>query len=405
MRFPEWDDVAAASLTLAGLVDRTPAAPSRTLSAICGCEIVVKFENLQFTGSFKDRGAANRLAALSDAERERGVVAASAGNHAQGVAYHAARLGIPATILMPASAPLSKVANTRRLGATIVQHGATLAEAMEKLPEALAGGATLIHPYDDALVVAGQGTAAVEFLTDFPDLDILVVPVGGGGLITGCALAARRLAPRCEVVGVQTSAYPYLAAMLDNIEAPVASAGTVSVADGIAVKTPGAIACALLPALGVRCMTVSEGRIEEAIGLYLEVEKTVAEGAGAAPLAAILAAPERFAGKRVGLILSGGNIDPRLLSSVIQRALVRQGRLTRMRVETDDLPGNLARIATVIGREGGNLIEVTHQRLLSGVPVRRVDIDFLVETLDPAHLARIEAALSVQGDKVELIDP
>jgi threonine dehydratase len=306
---------------------------------------------------------------------------------------------------MPITAPLSKVANTMRLGATIVQHGATLAEAMERLPDLLAGGATLVHPYDDPLVVAGQGTAAVEFFADvadlgLPELDVLVVPVGGGGLLTGCALAANHLAPRCEVLGVQTESYPFLAAALRGGEfaATPVPAGLVSIADGIAVKQPGQIARAVLPGLGVGCVTVSEGRIEEAIGLLVEVEKTVAEGAGAAPLAAVLDDPERFAGRRVGLLLTGGNIDPRLLSSVLQRALVRQGRLTRLRVETDDLPGNLARIATVIGREGGNLIEVTHQRLLSGAPARRVDIDFLIETLDAAHLGRIRAALAANGD-------
>ncbi|MEA3215861.1 MAG: threonine dehydratase [Acidimicrobiia bacterium] len=399
-----WSDVEAAARRLAGVVDRTPSAPSRTLSGITGAEVVVKFENLQFTGSFKDRGAANRLMLLSPEERARGVVAVSAGNHAQGVAYHAARLGVSATILMPVTAPLAKVANTARLGARIVQHGATLAEAMERLPELQEEGRILIHPYDDPAVIAGQGTVGLELLTDHPDLDVVVVPVGGGGLISGITVAAHHLAPSCQVVGVQAAGYAYMAAALNAAGMPPLPSGH-SIADGIAVKSPGVIARKILSNHGIEVLTVPEARLEEAIGLLLEVEKTVSEGAGAASLAALLDKPDRFAGRKVGIVLSGGNIDPRVLSSVILRSLVRQGRLTRMRVETDDLPGNLARIAATIGRLGGNLIEVTHQRLLSAVPVRRVDIDLLVETLDAEHLARICIALEGQGDAVDLIEP
>lgn len=399
-----WSDVEAAAQRLAGVVDRTPSAPSRTLSGITGAHVVVKFENLQFTGSFKDRGAANRLMLLSPEERARGVVAVSAGNHAQGVAYHAARLGVSATILMPMTAPLAKVANTARLGARIVQHGNTLAEAMERLPELLEEGRILIHPYDDPAVIAGQGTVGLELLTDHPDLDVVVAPVGGGGLISGITVAAHHLAPACQVVGVQAAGYAYMAAALNGASIPPLVSGH-SIADGIAVKTPGVIARKILSTHGIELLTVPEARLEEAVGLLLEVEKTVSEGAGAASLAALLDNPGRFAGRKVGIVLSGGNIDPRVLSSVILRSLVRQGRLTRMRVETDDLPGNLARIAATIGRLGGNLIEVTHQRLLSAVPVRRVDIDLLVETLDAEHLARIRVALEGQGDAVELIEP
>jgi threonine dehydratase len=399
-----WSDVEAAARRLAGVVDRTPSAPSRTLSGITGAEVVVKFENLQFTGSFKDRGAANRLMLLSPEERARGVVAVSAGNHAQGVAYHAARLGVSATILMPVTAPLAKVANTARLGARIVQHGATLAEAMERLPELQEEGRILIHPYDDPAVIAGQGTVGLELLTDHPDLDVVVVPVGGGGLISGITVAAHHLAPSCQVVGVQAAGYAYMAAALNAASMPPLPSGH-SIADGIAVKSPGVIARKILSTHGIEVLTVPEARLEEAIGLLLEVEKTVSEGAGAASLAVLLDKPDRFAGRKVGIVLSGGNIDPRVLSSVILRSLVRQGRLTRMRVETDDLPGNLARIAATIGRLGGNLIEVTHQRLLSAVPVRRVDIDLLVETLDAEHLARICLALEGQGDAVDLIEP
>ncbi|MPY96362.1 MAG: threonine ammonia-lyase [Acidimicrobiia bacterium] len=396
------EDVLAAR-RIADLVERTPSARSRTLSAITGAEVVVKFENLQFTGSFKDRGAANRLLALDKGQRRRGVVAASAGNHAQGVAYHAQRLGIPATIVMPVTAPLTKVANTAQLGATVVQHGATVSEAASVVEGLLAEGLTLVHPYDDPLVVAGQGTVGLELLADHPDLDVVVVPVGGGGLCTGVALAAAGIAPRCRVLGVQTERYPHLVCELEGRPVPPQAPGT-SLADGIAVKAPGAIALHQLPRLGVDLVTVPESRIEEAVGLLLEVEKTVAEGAGAVPLAALLEYPGRFGGLRVGLVLSGGNIDPRLLASVVLRSLVRQGRLTRMRVETDDLPGSLGRIATAVGDAGGNLVEVVHERLLGGVPARRVDIDLLVETLDRAHLERVVQALRDLAHTVEILD-
>ena len=395
-------DVAAAR-RIEGAVERTPSARSRTLSDITGAEVVVKFENLQFTGSFKDRGAANRLLVLSQEERRRGVVAVSAGNHAQGVAYHAARLGIPATIVMPLTAPLTKVANTERLGAAVVQSGATLAEAALAVDELLGEGRTLVHPYDDPFVVAGQGTVGLELLADHPDLEVVVVPVGGGGLCTGIALAAAELAPRCRVVGVQTELYPQLVARLTGRPLPTGQARS-TLADGIAVKAPGAIALHHLPRLGVELVTVSEAGIEQAVGLYLEVEKTVAEGAGAVALAALLEHPDRFRGRRTGLILSGGNIDLRLLSSVGLRSLVRQGRLTHLRVETDDLPGNLARVATLIGDEGGNLVEVTHERLLGAVPPRRVDIDLLVETRDRGHLVRIVDRLRGQGLAVALVE-
>jgi threonine dehydratase len=410
-----FEDIADAARHLDGLVDHTPAARSRILSAITGADVVVKFENLQFTGSFKDRGAANRLLALTPAQRRAGVVAVSAGNHAQGVAYHATRLGIPVTVLMPTTAPLAKVANTVRLGATVIQHGITVTEAMERLGELEGAGLTLVHPYDDPLVIAGQGTVGLELLDEYPDLEAMVVPVGGGGLIAGICVAAERLAPHCEIVGVQSERFPFAALALGGADPPITPpegsatgtrAGTgVSIADGIAVKRPGALPLSILAAHGIEVTTVPEHRIEEAIGLLAEVEKTVAEGAGAAGLAALLHRPERFTGRRVGIVLTGGNIDPRLLSSVLLRSLVRQGRLTRMRVETDDLPGQLAAIAAVVGASGGNLIEVTHQRLLSAVPLRRVDVDLLVETRDAAHLDRIRAALAEGGHEVTLIEP
>lgn len=395
-------DVMAAR-RVSGVVERTPSARSRTLSAITGAEITVKFENLQFTGSFKDRGAANRLLALDAGQRRRGVVAASAGNHAQGVAHHAALLGVPATIVMPVTAPLTKVANTRQLGARVIQHGATVSDTLPLVEDLQGEGLTVVHPYDDPLVVAGQGTAALELLEDHPELEVLVVPVGGGGLCTGVAVAAAALAPRCRVVGVQAAQYPHLVCALEGRPLPPEPPAT-TLADGIAVKRPGAIALRQLPRLGVSLLTVSEARIEEAVGLFLEVEKTVAEGAGAVPLAALLEHPDVFRGRRVGLVLSGGNIDPRLLSSVILRSLVRQGRLTRMRVETDDLPGSLGRLATAVGQLGGNLVEVVHERLLGGIPARRVDVDLLVETLDRAHLERLVAGLVAEGHVVTLLD-
>ena len=274
---------------------------------------------------------------------------------------------------------------------------------MDRLPELLADGRTLVHPYDDPLVVAGQGTVAAELLTDHPDLEALVVPVGGGGLIAGTCVAAAHLAPACEVIGVQAELYPSMVDALRGREVDLRPGGT-SVADGIAVKRPGAIALRILRQAGVDVVTVPEGRIEEAIGLLAEVEKTVVEGAAATSLAALLADPARFAGRRVGIVLTGGNIDSRLLASVLLRSLVRQGRLTRLRVETDDLPGNLARIAATVGRLGGNLVEVVHQRLASAVPVRRVHVDLLVESLDAAHLSRICDALGAQGDRVERIE-
>ncbi|MFN0090647.1 MAG: threonine ammonia-lyase [Acidimicrobiales bacterium] len=403
------DGVLAAG-RLAGAVVRTPAAASRTLAEITGAaEVVVKFENLQFTGSFKDRGALNRLLALSPEQRRRGVLAVSAGNHAQGVAYHAGRLGIPATIVMPTTAPLTKLANTARLGAEIVQVGLTVSEAADEGARLAAErGLLLVHPYDDPLVIAGQATVGLELLADHPDLEVLVVPVGGGGLLAGIALAAAELAPSCELVGVQSELYPAMAAALAG-RAPVAAQGAGlggnSIADGIAVKRPGRLTTALLAAAGVEMLTVPEARLEEAVGLYLEVEKTVAEGAGAAPLAALLHRPERFAGRRVGLVLSGGNIDPRLLSSVILRSLLRQRRLSWLRVETDDLPGRLGAVATAVGAAGGNLVEVAHQRLLGELPIRRVDVDLLVETIDAAHLERILRALESTGLAVEVLDP
>ncbi|MDY7100381.1 MAG: threonine ammonia-lyase [Actinomycetota bacterium] len=401
-----WADVVAAADRLGDAIPRTPTARSRTLSEIAGADVIVKFENLQFTGSFKDRGALNKLLSLDDDQRRRGVVAASAGNHAQGVAHHAAKLGIAATIVMPVTAPLTKVASTTRLGARVLQEGRTVTDAAE-LAERLVDeeGLTLVHPYDDPLIVAGQGTAGAELFedTDRP-LDVVLVPVGGGGLASGIAIAAAELSPATKVIGVQTELYP---SMVDRLAGRPYQPRTdaTSIADGIAVKRPGELTSHLLASHGVEMLTVSEARIEEAVGLLVEVEKTVTEGAGAIGLAALLGNGERFAGMRCGIVLSGGNIDPRLLASVILRSLVRQGRLTHLRVEADDLPGNLARVAGRIGELGGNLIEVSHDRLLNATPARRVDLDLLVETLDAGHLARIRAGLEADGHDVDVVDP
>jgi threonine dehydratase len=410
---PTIADVTAAAAAIEGLVDHTPAPVSRTLSALLGATVVLKLENLQFTGSFKDRGAANRLLQLDEDQRRRGVIAASAGNHALGVAHHAARLGCPAVIVVPVSAPLAKVANAMRLGARVIQHGATLSEAAELVGQlAAAEGLTVIHPYDDRFVIAGQGTVGLELFDQHPDLDDLVVPVGGGGLLGGISLVAAERAPACRLVGVQSERYPAIVERLlasgravgPGPSGPPTTGGT-SIADGIAVKRPGRLTIPLLEAAAIEAVTVPEARIEEAVGLLVEVEKTVAEGAGAAALAAVLDRPARFAGRKVGIVVSGGNIDLRLLSSVILRALVRQQRLTRLRVETDDLPGNLGRVATVVGDAGGNLVEVAHQRLLGEIPVRRVDLDLLVETLDGAHLQRVLVALGQAGYQVSVIEP
>jgi len=397
-----FEQVVEAADRLRGSVIRTPAEVSTTLSERTGAHIVVKFENMQHTGSFKDRGSLNRILGLTAEERSLGIIAMSAGNHAQGVAYHAGRLGIPATVVMPATAPFTKVSRTRALGAEVVQAGASLTEASAVVDTLIAqGGQTLIHPYDHPLIIAGQGTCGIELFEDHPDLDVVVVPVGGGGLISGIALAASGLVPKAEIIGVQTELYP---AMVRRREGRVdGGRGGNSIADGIAVKRPGRLTGSLIDALVTDLVTVSEARIEEALGLLIELEKTVVEGAGAASFAAILDNPQRFAGRRVGLILSGGNIDPRLLASVIQRSLFRQGRMTRMRVEADDLPGRLADVLATVGRLGGNIVDVSHQRLITSVPVRRVDLDITIETLDHGHLTSIVDALEADGHRVEFL--
>ncbi len=398
-RPPTVDDVRAAADVLSGEIVRTPFLRSATLSDVVGADVRVKFENLQFTGSFKDRGSRCRLVALDDDARRRGVVAQSAGNHAQGVAHHAARLGIPATIVMPTTAPFVKVHRTRELGARVVQEGvdvAACAAVTERLVEA--EGLTLVHPFDDPAVIAGQGTVALEMLADADDLDVLVVPVGGGGLICGMAVVARALAPGVEMVGVQVRNWDGVSARNGGI-VPL---GGPTLADGIAVKQPGHLTGPMMDRLVDDVLVVGEPSVEEAVVLYLEIEKTVAEGAGAAALAALVEHPGRFAGRRVGVVLTGGNIDSRVLSSVIFRGLVRQGRIAHLRVEADDLPGSLAAVTGLISETGADVVEVSHQRWLTELPVRRVDIDVLVETRGAEHTRRLLDVLQERGLTVTL---
>ena len=380
---------------LAGRVVRTPCHRSETLSAITGAEIYLKFENQQFTASFKDRGALAKLLSLDEAQRRRGVIAMSAGNHAQGVAHHATRMGIPATIVMPVSTPFNKVQQTRRLGATVVQHGMQLADAETRAHEiAVEQGLVFVHPYDDETVIAGQGTVALEMLEDHPDIDCLCVPIGGGGLLAGMAIAARGIKPSIGLIGVQTRAFPAMHAALTGTTPQFA---TQTIAEGIAVRNVGRITSEIIGRLVEDILLIDESDIENAISLLISIEKTVAEGAGAAGLAAVLTHPERFRGRKVGIVICGGNIDTRLLGIVLQRQLVREERLVTLRFEITDLPGTLGRIAGLIGEAGANIIDVTHHRLFLDVPAKAADLDFTIETRDADHTATVEAALQAAG--------
>ncbi|HET8619989.1 MAG TPA: threonine ammonia-lyase [Acidimicrobiales bacterium] len=395
-----YDAVTAAADRIAGAIERTPSTHSRTLSQVLGCTVVVKFENLQFVASFKERGALNRLLLLTADERARGVVAMSAGNHAQAVAYHATRLGIPATIVMPRGTPFVKVQRTRELGAAVVLAGDDLAGAeAEAIRLVEAEGRTYVHPFDDPHVIAGQGTCALEMLADDPDLDALVVPVGGGGLLAGMAVAARHLSPGIELVGVETERYAAMAALLAGTEAKV---GGPTIAEGIAVPRPGRLTGEIIKALVDDVVTVSEENIEEAMNLLLEIEKVVTEGAGAAGIAALVAHPDRFAGRKVGVVLTGGNVDPRLLASVIMRGLIRHGRLTRLHIEVPDVPGSMGDLTTVLGEVGANIVEILHQRMFVDLSARSAEIEVTVETLDLDHVERVVAALEKAGYAVQV---
>ena len=389
------DDVRAAAEVIRDAVEHTPTHYSRTLSKIAGCEVYLKFENLQFTASFKERGAFNKLTSLNAEERARGVVAMSAGNHAQGVAYHAGRLGIPATIVMPEGTPFNKVKHTKGFGARVVLEGATLAEATAKA-RALAAEENLVfvHPYDDPKIIAGQGTIALELLADAPDVDVLVVPIGGGGLISGIAVAAKALKPSIEIYGVQAKLYP---SMYDAVKQADLPCSGQTIAEGIAVKEPGGLTRKIVSALTKDVLLVREDEIERAIASLLEIEKTVVEGAGAAAYAAVMANPSLFAGRKVGLVLSGGNIDMRLLSNVILRELSREGRILSLLVEIEDRPGLLAKIATLVGEAGGNILEVSHNRMITDMSAKLADLGMTIEARDAAHAAEIRKKLVDAG--------
>ncbi len=393
-------DIRDAAAAIAGAVVPTPCLPSRTLSEITGAQVFLKFENQQFTASFKERGALAKLLSLAPDQRVRGVIAASAGNHAQGVAYHARRLGIPAVIVMPRHTPAVKVEHTRAFGAEVVLAGELFDDAKAHAIE-LAGkrGLTMVHPYDDERVIAGQGTVALEMLQAYPDLDVLVVPIGGGGLISGMALAAKALKPGVEVFGVETQRFP---SMYCALKGTTPQFGTTTIADGIAVKQPGALTLPLVRALVSEVLLVDEGDIEQAIVLLLEIEKTVVEGAGAAGLACLLRHRERFLGRKVGLVLCGGNIDPLMLSDIIERGMVRSGRLTRLQVVLRDLPGSLAEVTACLAQANANIEEVHHQRAFTHQPVRSAEVDFVLETRGHEHVAQIIEALGAAGFEARL---
>lgn len=388
-----------AAASIAGAVRHTPCDHSQTLSAIAGCDLYLKFENLQFTAAFKERGALNFLLQLDDSERKRGVVAMSAGNHAQGVAYHATRLGIPSKIVMPEGTPLVKVENTAVLGAEVIVHGSVLEEATEHAKMIAArDDMVFVHPFDTPNVIAGQGTIALEFLETFPDIDCLVVPIGGGGLISGMAVAAKDINPDIEIIGVQAALFP---SMLAAIKGEAMPSGGDSLAEGISVKHPGELTQTIVRALVDDILTVSEDDLEHGVSMLLNVEKTVAEGAGAAGLSAVLAYPERFKGKKVGLVICGGNIDPRLLSAILVRDLIREGRLARLRVRMRDIPGQLVKIAQCIAEHGGNIIDVNHHRLHTNLPAKGTYCDLDVETRDVARLELIVDDLRSRGFEVQ----
>ncbi|HUP31155.1 MAG TPA: threonine ammonia-lyase [Usitatibacter sp.] len=388
-------DIRSAAKVIHGHVVRTPCMHSRTLSEITGAEVYLKFENHQFTASFKERGALNKLMSLDAKQRAKGVIACSAGNHAQGVAYHAHRLGIPATIVMPRYTPFVKVEQTQKHGAEVILEGDgfDMAKA-HAIEQAGKRGLTLVHPYDDEMIVAGQGTCGLEMMEDHPALDALLVAIGGGGLISGISIAARAIKPSVEIVGVEMVRYP---AMYHAMKGTEAEFGQSTIAEGIAVKEPGKLTRAIIGANVAEILLVDEGDIEQAITMLLEIEKTVVEGAGAAPLAALMKNPRRFAGRRVGLVLGGGNIDPMVLSEIIERGMVRAGRLARVLVEVRDLPGSLAKVTACLAEQNANIEEVHHQRAFTTLAVQNAELDLVLKTRNREHVGEIIAALQRAG--------
>jgi threonine dehydratase len=396
-------DIRRAAETIRGHVLVTPLVPAPRLSELTGATIVVKHENMQATGSFKERGALNKLASLDRDQMARGVIAMSAGNHAQAVAYHARRLGIPATIVMPVGTPLVKAENTRSHGARVVLHGETLSDSAEHAAELVEReGLILVHPYDDPLIIAGQGTIGCEILDALPDLDDLVVPIGGGGLIAGIAIAAKAIRPDIRIIGVEAALYPSCTNALRGESAPV---GGATLAEGIAVKTIGSRTLPIVRDLVAEIVLVDEPQIERAVNAYATLSRTMAEGAGAAGLAAMLARPDLFAGRRVGLVLCGGNIDARLLASVMVRELERDDRIASFRMTSNDRPGLLGAIATRLGALGANILEVSHGRLFLDVPAKGVSVDVTIETRNARHTAEIFDILRQEGLDPRRIGP
>jgi threonine dehydratase len=395
-------DVRAAAQAIKGQVDQTPLMHSRKLSDLSGASVFLKLENLQFTGSFKERGAINRMRVLSDAQRKQGVIAQSAGNHAQGVACHAERLGIPAVIVMPQHTPSVKVERTRAFGAEVILHGDTLDETSRRTRQlAEERDLTLIHPYDDPHVIAGQGTIGLEMLDAASDLDTLIVPIGGGGMISGIAIAARALRPDLSIIGVQTERFP---AMYQALHGEEIQCSNSTIAEGIAVKEPGELTQQIISELVDDIVLVDEEGIEDAVLRLLQLEKLVAEGAGAAGLAALLTHRKRFRSQNVGIVICGGNIDLLILSSIIQRGLARTSRMVRLHVEIRDVPGSLGKVLQRIGEVGGNVVEVQHQRTFTTLPVQTTEVEIVLTTLGPEHVQRIMSALQSHGYKARVLE-
>ena len=396
------DDILAARTRISGSIVKTPTLISQTFSQMLGCNVYLKFENLQFTAAYKERGALNRLLQLDEAAKAKGVIGASAGNHAQGLAYHGKRLGVPVTIVMPTTTPIVKVTQTQGHGATVVQYGEKFDDAYAHARKLeVEQGLTFIHPFDEPDIIAGQGTVGLEMLEDAPQIDTLIIPIGGGGLFSGIATAARAMKPDIRLIGVQAELYP---SMYDFIKGADLACDGDTLAEGIAVKQPGELTRRFVERLADDVLLVTERRLEEAVSLLLQIEKTVVEGAGAAGLAALLSYREQFAGRNVGLILTGGNIDTRLLANVLLRDLARSGRLARLRIILQDRPGALFHVARIFDQEAVNILELSHQRIFTNLPAKGLSLDVECETRDGAHLQRLITALGAAGYEVAPIE-